>query len=344
MAVSLRLSGPVRATVERAVLWPAWALLALAAIPFLTGVSVPRTLQYAPFVASLLVFGLPHGAAEHVALARVGIARDRPLLAAVALYLPLMAVYAVAWWLAPALSFAFFILLTWVHWGQGDVYALLAFTEGGHLRTRVQRVLALVVRGGLPMLVPLVGHPERYRFVAEQTVGLFDAGAAAALAPAFTPQARLAVAVGFGAITLGALGVAFARRDGSGAWRVDAVETALLWGFFLVVPPVLAVGLYFCLWHSVRHIARLVVLDEGAKPTLEQGQIWPAARRFAVDAAPLTAGALVVFGALYALVGASATLPDLLGVYLVLLAVLTLPHAVVVALMDRRQAVWAPAQ
>ena len=342
--MSLGLPGPVRATVERAVLWPAWVVLALAAVPFLAGVGVPGWLQYAPFVASLLVFGLPHGAAEHVALARVGLARERPLLAAVALYLPLMAVYAVAWWLAPALSFAFFILLTWVHWGQGDVYALLAFTEGGHLRTRAQRALALVVRGGLPMLVPLVGHPERYRFVAERTVGLFDPAAAATLAPAFTAEARLTIAIGFGAVTLLALALGFARRDGSASWRVDAVETALLWAFFLAVPPVLAVGLYFCLWHSVRHIARIAVLDEGAKPTLAQGQVWPAARRFAVDAAPLTAGALVVFGALYALVGASATLPDLLGVYLVLLAVLTLPHVVVVALMDRRQAVWRPAQ
>lgn len=344
MAVSLRLPGPVRATVERAVLWPAWALLALAAVPFLAGVGIPRWLQYAPFVASLLVFGLPHGAAEHVALARVGLARDRPLLAAVAVYLPLMAVYAVAWWLAPALSFAFFILLTWVHWGQGDVYAMLAFTEGGHLCTRAQRVLALVVRGGLPMLVPLVGHPERYQFVAERTVGLFDAGAAAALSPAFTTGARLAVAMGFGAVTVLALALGFARRDGSGSWRVDAAETGLLWAFFLVVPPVLAVGLYFCLWHSVRHIARLVVLDGGARESLAAGRVWPGVRRFAVDAAPLTAGALVVFAALYALVGASATLPDLLGVYLVLLAVLTLPHVVVVALMDRRQAVWAPAQ
>lgn len=44
-------------------------------------------------------------------------------------------------------------------------------------------------------------------------------------------------------------------------WREDAFEIVLLAAFFALVPPVLAVGLYFCLWHSVRHVGRLMLLD-----------------------------------------------------------------------------------
>jgi Brp/Blh family beta-carotene 15,15'-monooxygenase len=105
---------------------------------------------------------------------------------------------------------------------------------------------------------------------------------------------------------------------------------------------VLAVGLYFCLWHSVRHIARLVALDAPAASALATGRRWPAVRRFARDAAPLTAGALVVFAALYLAVPTDGSLAGLVAVYLVLLAVLTLPHVVVVTRMDRVQGLWRP--
>lgn len=351
---------PVRRTLRKTVFWPVWICLAAVALPFALGVRVPPVVQYLPFAASVLVLGLPHGAVDHVALLRAdGDPADaglrslfsgpaRGALARVGvLYLVLGGAYLLGWAVAPAAAFAFFILLTWFHWGQGDLYALVDFVDTTHLRTEPQRVLAAVVRGGLPMLVPLVGAPAAYRAVATDVVGLFDPSAAAALAPFFRPEARLVVGVGFGALSLVALAWGYDTARGVGpaarrSWRVDAVETTLLWGYFLVVPPVLAVGLYFCLWHSVRHIARLVVLDAPAARSLSVGERWPAVRRFARDAAPLTAGALVVFAALFLAVPADGSLESLVAVYLVLLAVLTLPHVVVVTRMDRVQGVWRP--
>lgn len=317
---------------------PAWVALVLAAVPFAVGIDLSRALRYLPFLASFVAFGLPHGAADRLAVARLG--GSRPFAAVGAAYFVGGAAYLAAWWLAPAAAFAGFVLLTVYHWGQGDCYLLVSV--GDHLRTRGQRALAVAVRGGIPMAVPLVAFPEVYRSVARATVGLFDPAAAEALAVAFRPEVRLGVGVGLAALSALALALGYARGRGFGdpGWRVDAVETGLLWAYFLVVPPVVAVGLYFCLWHSVRHVARLLVVED--RSALADGRLGRALAGFARDALPNTVGAVVVLAGLAVLAPPDASLPSLLGLYLVLLAVLTLPHALVVSWMDLREGVWSP--
>lgn len=331
----------VRATLHRAVFRPVWLALALCTVPFLLDLSVPTWLRYAPFLASALVLGLPHGAVDHLALAWTS-DLDRPLAAVSLLYFLAGGAYLACWIVAPAPAFAFFIMLTWFHWGQGDLYALRALADHTHLRTRAQRTLAVAIRGGLPMCVPLVAFPEVYAFVARETIALFDPGGAAALAVAFHPDVRFALGGAFATLTVAALGLGFVRSEGPqqrASWRFDAVETLLLWGYFLVVPPILAVGLYFCLWHSLRHVVRLIALDPGGASALRDGSLRPGLARFARHAAPLTAGALVVLYGLSLLAPADDP-RSLLGLYLVLLAVLTLPHVLVVAWMDHEQRVW----
>ncbi|AEH37863.1 Brp/Blh family beta-carotene 15,15'-dioxygenase [Halopiger xanaduensis] len=308
-----------------------------------TGDSIPLAYQYAPLAASVVVLGLPHGAVDHLVLPR---SRGRPVtsraLAAVGgCYLAIGGAYAALWFVAPAVSFALFILLTLVHWGQGDVYALCELTDVSYLETPAHKGLALVVRGGLPMLVPLVAFPDQYAFVAGTLVGLFDPGAAAALEGAFRPTVRYAVAVGFGALIAATLALGYRRTDALEPWLIDAGETLGLTAFFAAVPPILAIGLYFTGWHSVRHIVRTLLIDDAAVAALADGDARGAIGRFARDAAPLTAGSLVVFAALAVAVPRTpATVPDAAALYLVGVAVLTLPHVVVVSLLDLEQGLW----
>lgn len=346
-----------RATLRRAVLRPGWVVCGLLALLALAGLSAraPPAVRYAPFVVSLVVLGLPHGAVDHLAelRARGGEVEGlrawlhAPAAGALArvslLYAVLGGLYLAAWLVAPLASFVFFILLTWFHWGQGDLYAMVGFVEESHLRSRLQRALAVLVRGGLPMLVPLLGGPAEYREVAELTVGLFAPGGTAAVAPLFRPGTRLALGVAFGTLTVAALGLGLLRARETGtleAWRLDAVETVLLWAYFLTVGPILAVGVYFTVWHALRHVARLVALDGPAERALAAGDLLEPAVRFARDAAPLTAISLFILGGLYVALPTDGSLGSLLAVYLVLLAVLTLPHVVVVSRMDRAQGVW----
>jgi Brp/Blh family beta-carotene 15,15'-monooxygenase len=316
---------------RRLVVAPSW--LALAAVALLAAVAtVPLRLQFLPLVASAVVLGIPHGALDHVAVARAsGRPVDRRSLAVVgALYAGLGGATLAAWLVAPVAAFAVFILVTWLHWGQGDRYSLVAFTGGSHLVSRGQHALAVAARGALPMLVPLAVAPDQYRLVARACVSLFDPGAAAALDPAFAPSARAAAGALVAGLVVAHLAVGRRRspaphRD----WRRDAGETLLLAAYFVVVPPILAVGWYFAVWHAARHVARLVALDPG-------GDL----RRFAVDAAPLSAVALALLaGVAVAVPHPPGDLAALAGAYLVLLSALTVPHTVVVALMDRAEGV-----
>jgi Brp/Blh family beta-carotene 15,15'-monooxygenase len=346
-AVSDSLPAGVRHTLSVAVVRPSWVGLGAAVLLAPAADALSRPLLFVPFVASVLLFGLPHGAVDHLAPARTaGAPARRSMVAVGVLYLVAGGAYLAWWFLAPVSAAVFFVLLTWFHWGQGDVYALLALADADHLPARVDRALALVVRGGLPMVAPLAAHPAAYRRVMTAFVALFD-GPTGALAPLFTPTARLVAGGGLLAATLLAAGLgAWRVRRGAARrpWLVDVGELALLWAFFAALPPVLAVGLYFTLWHSLRHIARLLVVDPASRPALTAGDARDALARFARDAAPLTAVSLLLFvGLALAVPGGPGSLADadaLLALYLVGIAALTLPHVVVVTWMDRVQGVW----
>jgi len=321
---------------------PGWVALGAVGLLSLSVGSIPRSYQYAPLLVSVLVLGLPHGAVDHLVGPRQRGDRltVRWLAAVGAVYLVLGAAYGLVWFLWPVAAFAGFILLTWFHWGQGELYPLLAFVDASYIRAPGQRALTVLARGGAPMLVPLVAFPGEYEFVATALVGLFDASAADSLAPLFEPGARLLVGVLYGTLVLATLGLGYLRAEERRPWLVDAGELCLLTAFFLVVPPILAIGVYFPFWHSLRHVSRTAVLDRPSVRALEDGRIWPVVGRFARDAAPMTAGALALLGGLYLAVPSTpAGTTDLLALYLVLIAVLTLPHVAIVTWLDRAQGV-----
>jgi Brp/Blh family beta-carotene 15,15'-monooxygenase len=338
----------VRRSLSRLTLRPGWILLGVvtalgaARVVLAPGLSVPRSYQFLPLVASAAVLGLPHGAVDHLTTAR---ARNRRVtvrdVATVGLlYAALGGLYAAVWFLLPAVAFATFILLTWLHWGQGELHALGAVAAVDHLETPAQRALTALARGTIPMLVPLVAFPGEYRFVAETLVGLFG-GSLGPLTAAFTQTGRLLVAGVVGTLLLSALALGYRRADSRRGWALDAGEVALLVAFFAVVEPILAVGLYFTCWHALRHVGRLLALDPDARAALADGHTGAALGRFVRDATPLTVASLVLLGGFAVLVPTSpAGLADLVGLYLVLIAALTLPHVVVVTDLDRAQRVW----
>jgi Brp/Blh family beta-carotene 15,15'-monooxygenase len=109
----------------------------------------------------------------------------------------------------------------------------------------------------------------------------------------------------------------------------------------MTAPPVLAVGVYFCLWHSVRHIVRVLLLDEWSVDAIAEHRFARALGKFALEAAVPTGLALAFAGALLWVTDVPlSNLAGATGLYLVAIAVLTLPHTVVVALIDREQQVW----
>lgn len=338
-------AAPGRDTRETTLLWvitAGWLVLGMTAVGATVTGTLPRAYQYVPLLVSVAVLGLPHGAVDHLLIPRWR--EERPSLqwfgVIAGVYLVVGSLYAVVWFLVPVLAVGVFILVTWYHWGAGELYPLREFAGVDYLGGRTAQVLTVLVRGGAPMLIPLVAFPTEYQFVADSLVGLFDAGAADALTPVFSRSARIAVGVVYTGCAVGALGLGYVRTETPAAWRVDAIEVTVLTGFFLLVPPILAIGVYFCFWHSLRHVARTVLLHGPSAAAVERGEVVSAAQQFGRDAAPLTAASVALLGGLYALVPADPTeLSGLVGLYLVLIAVLTLPHVVVVSWLDREQGV-----
>ena len=332
-------TGGFRAVQAPAVVVAGWLAVLAPTLVALAGVEPVGVWIYVPFVLSVVVFGLPHGAVDHLVLLRLAGAplSPRPLLSVLTTYLAIGLIYLACWFIAPLASFVFFIALTWFHWGQGDVHSLLTLTGGRHLPTRWQRVLALVVRGGLPMLVPLLAFPAVYLDVAGWVVGAIDADIA--MGSGIAPGIAVGATVAFAALCVVHVlaGWRAAPAGDRHGWAIDAFETGLLALFFATVHPLLAIGLYFCLWHSLRHIVRLVGAPGGYVPA-STGRPW---RAFALHAVPTTALALLFLAGLYALVPVTpASLSDAIGLYLILIAVLTLPHVWVVLRMDRAEGVW----
>lgn len=348
LAHTARVHPGTRRTVRRWVLWPSWLIFAAVALIFAAGLAVPPWVEYLPFALSLVVFGLPHGAVDHLAVPRVLGYKvwPWPVLVVGLLYLILGSFYLALWFAAPAAAFVLFIVLTWFHWGGGDLHDLTAFVSGSaaYLRGRARRALTLILRGGLPILVPLLAFPETYRTVAESAVGLFEPTRGEVFSWVFEPSFRLFAGAAFALLAVGTLASGYGSAKMSGAreaWWTDVAETALLALYFALVPPVFAVGLYFCLWHAPRHIVRLVLLDGESAGALEAGQITPVIVRFVRDAAPLTVATLVLLLGLYLVApGTGVALSTLLALYLVLISALTLPHVVVVSFMDLRQGLW----
>jgi len=342
--------GGARTAVDRwFALYPALALAALLPVGAVTPL-FPVEVGVATFALGTLVVGMAHGAVDHLVPLRAGtdVSLGRSIAVVSVVYALLGGAVVAAFFLAPVAAFVGFIALTWLHWGQGDVAALVV-AGVDHLPTSAERWLSLVVRGGLPMGVPLLAHPGEYRLVAEWIVGLFVVDAAAATAavdPVFVPATRLAVGAFMLAATALSVGLGYRRvRDGASrrGWLRDAGEVAALWAWFLLAAPVFAVGVYFALWHGLRHVGRLVLVDDRAAGALGRGDLFGALGRFARDAAPLTLGGFLVVAAVGLSVPAGVAAPgDLLAVSLVAIAAMTLPHVVVVAWLDRRQGVWRP--
>ncbi|WP_245838546.1 Brp/Blh family beta-carotene 15,15'-dioxygenase [Natronoarchaeum philippinense] len=334
----------VRRSLVRTVVVPSWVAVALvlgADIVAPLG-SLSLALQLVPLAASLVVLGVPHGAVDHLALPRAAGRRPgwRSLARVGGLYLLVGSAYAAVWVVTPIFAAVSFLVLTWVHWGQGDLYSLVALVDAEHLRSRRQRALAVTVRGGVPMVVPLLAFPGWYRRVVAAMAAPF--GAVEIPAWPFSPAFRSALGIALAVVTIAALADGYRRTGATTGWRIDAGETALLWAYFWTVPPLLSIGVYFCLWHSLRHVGRLAALDPAGAAALSSGASVRALGRVGRDAAPLTVVSLAVLAASYVVVAPGSEPLSSLGLYLAFIAALTLPHTIVVFALDRRQGLWNP--
>lgn len=267
-------------------------------------------IQLVLLTAAVAITALPHGAADHLAL--------RPwlfpklgrlwLTVFVVTYVGVGVLVLLGWFAAPPVALTLFLALAVLHFGAEDAERA-SYPRG-------VRTIALVLRGAIPVLGPVLFHPQ-------ETALLF-----AHLLPGTSPEAVSAtvnaMAPGVPWATGAWVGLAVhhlvhgSRRD-----RMIAVEIATLVLLMAVAPPLIAFGVYFCGWHAVRHMLAEAHALDGARPLR-------GFRRFVLHALPMSLGAILLGSVAYLTWGTELSVDvGLTRVLFIGLAALTVPHMVV---------------
>jgi Brp/Blh family beta-carotene 15,15'-monooxygenase len=261
------------------------------------------TAQAAILVGGVALVGMPHGSFDHLVARRALRARlGWSWWVAFAVgYGALAGLVWAGWRVAPAATLTLFLALSVLHFGLGDADAASVAGLG-------RRAGAVIARGALPVLLPLSFHRAA---VMPFMTALAGSGAAA---DAMLIDARWLL------LPWGLCLVAWWPD----AARAERREALALMAAFVLLPPLLAFALYFCVCHSVRHLLRLgAMLSPGSA-----AQAWVRGLAVAVPAALLC----LVGAAAFAAHGAEAEVAPMLR----LLAALTLPHMVVTLLLEQR--------
>ncbi|WP_299236224.1 Brp/Blh family beta-carotene 15,15'-dioxygenase [Natronomonas sp.] len=310
-----------------------WFLLARWA-----NVSLDVRTQAGIYLFGMVVLNLPYGGYEHMSNLR---SRGLPFGARyIGLYLLAAAAFVALFFAAPVVGLAVAIAVAVIKGGHGGLRVLDALVGTDHLRTGPQRALAAFVRGGTVMIVPMYAWPGDFAAFSTFMIDIFQPGAFAAVAPHF-PTVR-SLWGGVFAVAVGAhVALGFARREGLSTWLVDVGETALLIAYFAVVPVLVAVGLYFPLWYSLRQSARAEAIknehpaDPGSAPS--PGAV----------VAAFVGGTVATFGlaALLATLAPnplSGGTPLVSGVafFSVFISIVALPHVVVGDWLDADRGIW----
>ena len=241
-------------------------------------------------LATVILLGVPHGALDGE------IARPllRPLFGRAwfpvfaILYLGLVAAVLTLWRIAPMFALAAFLAGSTVHFGREDAGP---------------RPLEALVRGALPVALPVLLHPAA-------TAALLGT---VAMAPMPWPPAWLWLGAGLWGVAAAGWATRAVWRGGTSA----LLEPGLLAAAFVALPPLTAFALYFVCFHAPRRMAALV-----PDPRAPRVASMPQAIARSV---PITALTVAIGAALWPWFPGPAP-QRLLSLTLQGLAALTLPH------------------
>jgi len=293
------------------------AMLAMVAGPNWTEASGPWI-----WIVSLVLVGLPHGAAD-VAIGRWLAGRSiRDLVLGGLLYLGGMACVAAAFAVAPVATILLFSLVSIWHFGIGHrdtepgddsaaTEAAATKGDGGAWTLPAEAALAMA-RAGVVLGMPAAAWPERTAAVADRLVELLHSRAASH-GPLFDPSSvKTAGWALLAASTVAVVAESVGRRGRGPGWLLAECGVFAAVGWF--TDPLFSVGLYYLCWHAWRHLRS--VMPERATRSLAASVF-----RLHLDGLPLLLPTLVVLGGLWWLLSPGHTPRDLailsIGVYLV---------------------------
>ena len=221
----------------------------------------PIFLQMLPIYVSLIFLGLSHGAADHLCMwGLLSIKTPRIKLALIGIYFATALLYFLLWLLNPLISILLFFLLTIFHWGRADLYTSCFINNVDYLhRNKFMRFCYGFFRGSSPILLPVAFNQEVYlNFLNSLTFKeyqMFDFSYYVNFNLIFVPILFLTLYIVIFLV------VNKNRKKNYRMFLWDLLENTLLIVWFLYVPVLWAIGIYFIFWHSLRHALRILSSD-----------------------------------------------------------------------------------
>ncbi len=304
------------------------ATLAMVAGPVWTEAAGPWI-----WIASLVVVGLPHGAADFTLGRFLAGGSLRGLVLGGLLYLAGMACVAAAFALAPVATILLFSLVSIWHFGIGHRDAETGIggdeTTGGLAGwTRPPEAVLAMARAGVVLGMPAAAWPGRTASVADRLVELLHSRASGQ--PLFDPSSVAHAGWAVLAASAAAVVVESACRRGRGTrWLLAELGVFAAVGWF--ADPLFSVGIYYLCWHAWRHL-RSVISEPGPR------SLAASVVRIHLGGLPLLLPTLAALGGLWWMLSPGLSSRDLailsIGVYLVV----TPSHDVLVRrFRDRRE-------
>lgn len=243
-----------------------------------------------PFVISLFVIGMPHGAVDLWITRRInGNLRWSQALIAFLGYCFLMAVVFALLVALPKLTLLAFAVISALHFGIADVHSLRS--EAATPSRRFE-LFAAIARGSLILSLPFAFWPAASWQTVNQIQAIVGKSPTAYDAAQSSWIASLVVAVAL----LLQVGVSWLRWSrGDFAFRREVVETAVLVLSFATLHPLFAMGLYVLAWHSWRHMLPLSRFFNGDEPARGFAEVARSILKMHVFALPLLIPTWVIF-------------------------------------------------
>lgn len=232
--------------------------LVLLAVLLPTG-EIPFPWQLGLFVLLMVLTGIPHGAVDHVVYQYVennGVSdkaenTDKTLQSSskvkkaklgrfFLVYMGIIAAYSILWLLLPKICLAIFLLMSFFHFGQSQLY-YLDMPEQNILKITLYLCWGALIIGGIVFF--------NYEASAEVLEGII------ALPELLSRDSALNLLILLGVFTLTGLIFAFFRRSLSTSQLLfEVFSLGLLLGLFYLAPLLIAFAIYFGLWHSLKAI------------------------------------------------------------------------------------------
>jgi beta-carotene 15,15'-dioxygenase len=295
-----------------------WVLVA-SMFAILLGVvlpDLPITLQFWLVLLPITIIGLSHGGADPMILAQLMRQQRGGMALAITAYLLAAGAFVIMIWYLPAMALLIFLLLSAWHFGYTDV--------GFTLKHSTHALIWL--SGSLSIIGPMTGHPEQTGELLAWMIGA-DPTSFSELLTRIGPLMGSAWLCAFSLTT-------YLNRKQTPARAI--AELLLLAGVMVILPPLLAFTFYFCVVHSIRHF--IVIAQRSTDQTEPRSML----RFLFQKAMPATVAAIALALAAWLLIivlkPESSLLTEAVRVMFWLLASLTLPHALVVALWWRHRA------